>query len=129
MLPRHARCILSRLRCNGHSLLLGFYLSRIGRIENPLCSACGHSSQDTSHLILHCPATNSLRRSLSVSLRPLAQTLGSCPASGAPPCPLPSEGVGKQQQQDRCVNKGMRQLQQHAGVVADVSQTFSSSSI
>ena len=24
----------------------------------------GHSSQDTSHLILHCPATNSLRRSL-----------------------------------------------------------------
>ena len=23
MLPRHARCVLSRLRCNGHSLLLG----------------------------------------------------------------------------------------------------------
>ena len=32
MLPRHARCVLSRLRCNGHSLLLGSYLSRIGRI-------------------------------------------------------------------------------------------------
>ena len=64
VLPRHARCVLSRLRCNGHSLLLGFYLSRIGRIENPNCSACGHSSQDISHLILHCPATNSLRRSL-----------------------------------------------------------------
>ena len=60
MLPRHARCVLSRLRCNGHSLLLGFYLSRIGRTENPSCSACGHSSQDTSHLILHCPATDSL---------------------------------------------------------------------
>ena len=57
VLPRHARCIFSRLRCNGHSLLLSFYLSRIGRIENPSCSACGHSSQDTSHLILHCPAT------------------------------------------------------------------------
>ena len=64
VLPRHARCVLSRLRCNGHSLLLGSYLSRIGRIENLSCSTCGYSSQDTSHLILHCPATDSLRRSL-----------------------------------------------------------------
>ena len=64
VLPRHARCALSCLCCNGHSLLLGSYLSRIGRIENPSCSACGHSSQDISHLILHCPATDSLRRSL-----------------------------------------------------------------
>ena len=87
VLPRHARCVLSRLRCNGHSLLLSSYLSRIGRIENPSCSACGHPSQDTSHLILHCPATNSLRRSLLgnfLSLRPLSQALESCPASGAP---------------------------------------------
>ena len=38
---RHARCVLSRLRCNGHSLLLSSYLSRIGRIENSSCSACG----------------------------------------------------------------------------------------
>ena len=53
VLPRHARCVLSRLCCNGHSLVLGSYLSRIGRTENPSCSACGHSSQDTSHLILH----------------------------------------------------------------------------
>ena len=64
VLPRHALCVLSRLRCNGHSLPLSFYLSRIGRIKNPSCSACGHSFQDTSHLILHCPATDSLRRSL-----------------------------------------------------------------
>ena len=87
MLPRHARCVVSRLRCNGHSLLLGSYLSRIGRIENPSCSACGHSSQDTSHLILHCPATDSLRSwtvQTLVSLRPLVQAQGSCPASGAP---------------------------------------------
>ena len=63
VLPRHACCVLSRLRCNGHNLLLSSYLSRIVRIENPSCSACGHSSQDTSHLILHCPATDSLRRS------------------------------------------------------------------
>ena len=101
VLPRHARCVLSRLRCNGHSLLLGSYLFRIGRIENPSCSACGHSSQDISHLILHCPATDSLRRSLfgdSLSLydlwsRPwgVARLLG---LHGLPPCPHPSEGVG-----------------------------------
>ena len=101
VLPRYARCVLSRLRCNGHSLLLGSYLSRIGRIENPSCSACGHPSQDISHLILHCPATDSLRRSLfgdSLSLydlwsRPwgVSRLLG---LHGLPPCPHPSEGVG-----------------------------------
>ena len=64
VLLRHACYVLSRLRCNGHSLLLSSYLSRIGRIENPSCSSCRHRSQDTSHLILHCPATDSLRRSL-----------------------------------------------------------------
>ena len=51
--------VFSRLRCNGHNLLLSSYLSRIGKIENPPFSACGHPSQDTSHLILHCPATTS----------------------------------------------------------------------
>ena len=56
----HARCVPCRLRSNGHTLLLSSYRYRIGRIENPFYSACGHSSQDTSHLILHCPATDSL---------------------------------------------------------------------
>ena len=93
--------VLSRLRCNGHSLLLSCYLSRIGRIENPSCSACGHSPQDTSHLILHCPATDSLRCSLfGDSLSPydlwsrlwrVARLLG---IHGLPPCPHPSEAVG-----------------------------------
>ena len=64
VLPRYACCVLSSLRCNGHSLLLGSCLTKIGRIENPPCSACGHSSQDTSHFVLHCPATDSLHRSL-----------------------------------------------------------------
>ena len=93
--------VLPRYRCNRYSLLLGFYLSRIGRIENPSCSACGHSYQDTSHIIPHCPATDSWRHSLfgnSLSLydlwsRPwrVAQFLG---LHGLPPCPHPSEGVG-----------------------------------
>ena len=36
VLLRHARCVLSRLRCNGHSLLLSSCFFRIGRIENPV---------------------------------------------------------------------------------------------
>ena len=64
VLPRHSRCVPPRLRCNKHSLLLSFYFFRIDRIENLSCSAFGHSSQDTSHLILHCPATDYLPRSL-----------------------------------------------------------------
>ena len=104
VLPRHVRCVLSRLRCNEHSLLLSSYCSRIGRIENPSGSVCGHSSQVTSHLILHCPATDSLRRSLfgdSLSLYDLwfkpwgvAQILG---LRGLLPCSHPSKGVGEQQ--------------------------------
>ena len=82
MLPLHAGCVLSRLLCNGHSLLLGSYLSKIGRNENPSCSACGHSSQDTSHLILHCPATDSLATLCLWTTS--APALGSCPASGPP---------------------------------------------
>ena len=105
VLPRHDRCVFSCLRCNGHSLLIGSYLSRIGRIENPWCSACGHSIQDTSHLILHCPATDSAPLALwrlSVSLRPLVQTLGSCPFWGSMVfryAPIPWKGSGNQQQQ------------------------------
>ena len=79
MLSRHARCVLSRLRCNGHSLLLSSYLFKIGRIKNPSCSACGHLSCHSalSSYGLFAPLT--LWR-LSVSLQPL----GSFPASGAP---------------------------------------------
>ena len=104
MLLRHACCTLSRLCCNGHSLLLSSYLTKIGRIEDPPCSTCGHPSQDTSHLILHRSATDSLRLSHfddSLSLydlwsRPwvVALLLG---LRGLRPCPHPSEGVGQQQ--------------------------------
>ena len=62
--PRHAPCVLSSLYCNRHSLLLSSYLSRIGKIGNPSCSTCRHLSQDTSHLILHCLAKDSLHCSL-----------------------------------------------------------------
>ena len=83
VLPRHARYVLSRLRCNGHSLLLSCYLSRISRIENSSCSACKHFS---SHFAL---SSYGLFMPLafwrlSVFLRSLVQALGSCPHSGAP---------------------------------------------
>ena len=84
VLPRHARCVLSRICCNGRSLLLSSYLSRI---ENPSCSACGHPSQYTCHVIPHCLATDSASLALwqlSVPLRLLMQALWSCSASGAP---------------------------------------------
>ena len=87
LLPRPALCALSRLRCKGDSLLSNFYLSRIGRIENPSYSACGHPTQDTSQLVLQCPAADPAPLAiwrLFVFLRPLIQALGCCLASGAP---------------------------------------------
>ena len=56
---------LKRIEDNRHSFLwtLFCYLSRIGRIENSLSSAFGHSTQDTPR-ILRCSATDSLRCSL-----------------------------------------------------------------
>ena len=54
------RCVLSRLPCNRHSFRSNSFLCRLGRIENPLYSTCCHPSQNISHLILQCPAADSL---------------------------------------------------------------------
>ena len=59
VLPRHARCVLSSLRCNGHGLLLSSY--PLGLTELIILHA---APADTSHLILHCPETHSLHRLL-----------------------------------------------------------------
>ena len=101
VLPRHARCALSRLHCNRYSFLLCSYLFRIGRIGNPSRSACGNPPQDISHVILHCPATHSLRRSLCGDSLPL-YNLWSEPwvddwflgFNDFPPCPHQSKRVG-----------------------------------
>ena len=99
-LPRNVRCNLSRLRCNGHSLLLNSYRHRIGLSPSSSCSKCGHVDHDASHLF-SCPATSSLRlaifgpQSSLVDLwcRPwgVARLLG---FRGLGPCPHPKEGVG-----------------------------------
>ena len=95
------RCELSRLRCHGHSLLLSSYLHRISQKENSACNACGHPLQDLNHLLLDCPASEPLCKSIfgtSLSILDLwskswgvAQLLGLC---GVPLCPHSLEGIG-----------------------------------
>ena len=63
-LSRCICCELSRLRCHGHSLLLSSYLHRIRGMENSACSACGHPLQDLNHLLLDCPASQPLCKSI-----------------------------------------------------------------
>ena len=101
LLSRSVRCELSRLRCHGHNLLLSSYFHRISRKENSACSACGHPLQALNHLLLDCPASEPLRKSIfGFSLSILA--LWSRPWSvarllslrGVPPRSHPSEGVG-----------------------------------
>ena len=90
LLPRHARCLLSSLRCNGHSLLLSSSLSRIGRIENPSGSAYGHLSSHSalSNYGLFAPLTL-----WGLWSKPwgVARLLG---LQVLPPCPHFPEGVG-----------------------------------
>ena len=93
VLPLHARCALSRLRCNRQNLLLSSCFTRIVRIKNPSYSICGRPSQNTSLLILLSPATFSLRRLLfgnsafpyDLWSRPLVSRL--LLLYGLPPCP------------------------------------------
>ena len=100
MLSRLARCVLYRRRCNGHSLLLNYCLSKIDRIENPYCSALGHPIQDSSDLIMHFQ----LRMSCTVCfLAALAIATTSDLSFGKLPgflgymvflCPIPLKGLG-----------------------------------
>ena len=78
VLVRHVHCVLSRLRCNRHCLLLSSYLSRIDRIENPSCRHLSSHSALSSYGLF---ALLTLWQ-LLVSLRPLVQALVSCSASG-----------------------------------------------
>ena len=100
VLPRHVRCVLSRLRCNGHSILLSSYLS--GLAESRILSAAPVDTHPKTSLISFCTVQlRTLRDSLfgdSLSLydlwsRPwrVARLLR---LYGLPPCPHPSKRVG-----------------------------------
>ena len=94
VLPHHACCVLFRLRFN--SQLLSSYLSKIGRIENSSSNTCEHLCQDTTHVVLHCPSMDSLRRSLfgdSLSLYNLWRVSRFLVLHDLPPSPHPSEGI------------------------------------
>ena len=97
MLLRHARCVLSRLRCNGHSLLLSCYLPRIGRIENPSCSACGHLSSQSalSQLRTLCVAHSLAIFCLSTTSNPgPGEFPGFCGSMVFRHQPIPRKGLG-----------------------------------
>ena len=99
LLPRSVRCELSRLRSNGHSLLLPSYSFRIGKSSSPACPSCGAVTGDLSHLLFHCPLFDHLRplifgpdfSFLDLWFRPwgVARLLGLGVGRGLPPAPPP----------------------------------------
>jgi len=93
-LPRLIRCELSRLRCNGHSLLLSSYLCRIKRKENSSCSVCGHHLQDLTRLLFDCSVSEPLRRAIFGTT---SSIFGHAPTVGSPwsSSTLPSLGRGR----------------------------------
>ena len=97
VLPRHARCVLSRLRCNGHSLPLSSYLSRIGRILpaapvdiRPRTSLISFCTDQLRALCAACSLETLF--DLWSRLRRVSRLLG---LYCLPPYPHPSEGVGQ----------------------------------
>ena len=100
VLPCHPRYMSSLVFAETDTTFCYSYLSRIGKIKNPSCSACGYSTQDIS-FILHCSATNSLRRSLfddSFSICKLCskpwRVARFLTLHRLPPWPPPLEGAG-----------------------------------
>ena len=98
-----ARCVLSRLCCNGQGLQRRRDRTQrdIGKMENFSCCACGHLNQNTSHFFLYCPATDSIRCSLfddsffftTCWSRPL-RVSRLLRLHGLPPSPIARKGTG-----------------------------------
>ena len=110
VLPCHAHCVLSRLRCNGHSLLLGSFLSRIG--SSRILPAATVDTCVRTPLNSFC--TVQLRTLFAAhSLATLCLSTTSGPDPGELPCfwgsmvfrhaPIPRKGSDKQQQQQKYV--------------------------
>ena len=80
VLPCHARCVLSRLHCNKHSLLLGSYLSRIVT-ESIICPAAPVDNGPRTPLISFCTVQRqTLNAAYSLATLGLSTTSG--PGSG-----------------------------------------------
>ena len=109
VLPRHACCVLSRLHCNVHSLLLSSYLS-IGLAESRILLAMPADTRPRILLISVCTVKQrTLCAAHSSATLCLSTTSG--PDPGELPsfwgfmvfhhAPIPSKGSGKQQQQQQ----------------------------
>ena len=92
VLPHHPRCVLSRLRCNGHSFLISLGLAELRTLP-----AAPADTRPRTPLISFCTVQlRTLYAAQSLATlwsRPwgVARLLG---LHGLPPCPHPSEGVG-----------------------------------
>ena len=106
VLPRHARCVLSRLRCNRHSLL--WVVISLGLAESRILPAAPVDTRPRTSFISFC--TVQLRTLCAAhSLATLCLCTTSGPDSGELPglwgsmvfrhAPIPRKGSGKQQQQ------------------------------
>ena len=82
VLSHHARCVFFRLRCNGHSLLLGSYLSRI--VESRYHPAAPVDTRSRTPLISFC----TVQQQTLCAANSLA-TLCLCTTSGPGPGRLP----------------------------------------
>ena len=94
VLPRYCRCALPHLYWNGHRLLLNSYLFKIGRTENPSCSADSHSTLELliSFHSVQLRALSTARSLATLFLCELwSRLLG---VSRLPPCPIPRKGSG-----------------------------------
>ena len=105
VLPRHARCVLSRLCCNGHSLLLGSYL---GLAESRILPAAPVDTRPRTPLISFCTVQlRTLCAACSLATLCLSTTFGPGPGKLLSFCgsmvfrhtPIPRKGSVKQQQQ------------------------------
>ena len=102
VLPRYARCVLSRLRCNGHSLLIS-----LGLAESTILPAAPVDTRPRTFLISSC--TVQLRTLCTAcSLTNLCLSMTSGPDPGELPgfwgsmvfhhALIPRKGSGKQQE-------------------------------
>ena len=112
LLSRPIRFELSRLRCHGHSLLSS-YLYRISRKENSACSACGHPLQNLNHLLLDCPASEPLRKSIfgsSLSILDLGVWPDCWVSAEFLRAPIPRNGSGSTTTTERHFERILSQL-------------------
>ena len=118
MLPRHSRCVLSRLRCNGHSLLL--CLISLGLAESRILPAAPADTRPITALISFCTvqlrtlcAACSLATLclFTTSVRCLAEFLGFWSSMVFRHAPIPRKGSGNNNNNNMVERQGLYMTQ------------------